>query len=96
MTTSKLSRLLTLLEGSSGAISIRELAKDLDISKGRVESMMEYWISKGRIKKSTSQTECGNCSALGDCPFILEMPRTYDLVNEGVGEVIEIVHPACK
>ena len=96
MTTSKLSRLLTLFEGSSGAITIRELARELDISQGRVESMMEYWIRKGKINKSTSQTECGSCSELGDCPFILEMPRTYELVTEGVGEMIEIVQPACK
>lgn len=96
MTTSKLSRLLTLFEGSSGIISVRELAKELDISQGRAESMMDYWIRKGRIKITASQAECGNCTAVGECPFILEMPRTYELVIEGVGEMIEIVQPACK
>ena len=93
MTTSKLSRLLTIFEGSSGVISVRELARELDISQGQVESMMDYWISKGRIKISASQDECGNCSAVGECPFILEMPRTFELVKEDVGEMIEI---ACK
>ena len=96
MTTSKLSMLLTVLERTSGAITVRELARKLDISQGRVESMLDYWISKGKIKNSTSQTVCGNCSELGDCPYILEMPRTYELVSEGVGEVIGIVQPACK
>jgi len=96
MTTSKLSRLLLLFEGSSSAISVRELARELDISQGQVESMMEYWISKGRIKISTSQDECGNCSAVGECPFILEMPRTYELVKEGAEDIVEVIQPACK
>ena len=96
MTTSKLSRLLTLFEGSSGAISVRELAKELDISQGRVESMMDYWIRKGRIKITASQAECGNCSTVGECPFILEMPRTYELVIEGVGDLVDVIQRACK
>ena len=96
MTTSKLSRLLSFVEGLSGAISVRELARELDISQGRVESMLEYWINKGKIKKSSSQTECGNCSEMGDCPYILEMPRTYEMVSGGVGEVIDIIRPACQ
>ena len=95
MTTSKLSRLLTILEGSSNAFSIRELARELDISRERVESMMDYWIRKGKIRISASQTECGSCSALGDCPIILEMPRTYELVKEGMEEINELVLPAC-
>jgi len=96
MTASKLSRLLTVLERASGAITVRELARELDISQGRVESMMDYWISKGKIKNSTSQTECGNCSEQGDCPYILEMPRTFELVKEGAEDLVEVIQPTCK
>ena len=80
MKTSKLSNLLTKIEESSGAFSIQALARELDLTPERVESMLEYWVRKGKIESSTNLTECGSCSAQGDCPFILEMPRTYELV----------------
>ncbi len=96
MKTSKLSNLLTKIEESSGAFSIQTLARELDLTPERVESMLEYWIRKGKIESSTNLTECGSCSAQEDCPFVLEMPRTYELVKEGVGEMIEIVQPGCK
>ena len=96
MKTSKLSNLLTKIEESSGAFSIQALARELDLTPERVESMLEYWVRKGKIKNSASQAECGSCSAFSECPFILEMPKTYELVIEDVGEMIEIVQHACK
>ncbi len=80
MKTSKLSNLLTKIEESSGAFSIQALARELDLTPERVKSMLEYWIRKGKIQSSTKLTECGSCSSQGDCPFVLEMPRTYELV----------------
>ena len=82
MATSKLSRLLDLFEGSSGALSVRDMARELDISREQVDSMMEYWIQKGKIRVSAALTDCGSCGSLGDCPFIFELPRTYELVND--------------
>ncbi len=82
MTKSILGNLLTIIEESSGAYSIQTLARELDVSPERVESMLEYWIRKGKIESSTNLTECGSCSSQGDCPFVLEMPRTYELVTD--------------
>ena len=87
MTTSKLSRLITLLEKSSGALSIRELARELELSQERVESMMDYWVRKGKIRVSAKLAECGSCGGKGDCPFVLELPRVYELVRGGEGLV---------
>ena len=81
MKTSKLSSLLTKIGESSGAFSIQALARELDLTPERVESMLEYWVRKGKIQSSTKLTECGSCSSQGDCPFVLEMPRTYELVT---------------
>ena len=96
MKTSKLSTLLTKIEESSGAFSIQTLARELDLTPERVESMLEYWVRKGKIESSTILTECGSCSAQGDCPFVLEMPRTYELVKEGAEDLVEVIQPACK
>ena len=81
MTTSKLSSLLTKIKESSGAFSIQALARELDLTPERVESMLEYWVRKGMIESSTKLTECGSCSSQGDCPYVLEMPQTYELVT---------------
>lgn len=82
MTTTTLRRLLTVFEESSGAQSIQSLASILDLRPERVESMVDFWVRKGRIRVLISPSDCGSCSALGDCPFILEMPRTYELVRD--------------
>ncbi len=81
MAISILSKLLTLIEESSGAYSIQGLARELDVSPAHVESMLEYWIRKGKIQSSKNLTECGSCSTKGNCPFVLEMPRTFELVT---------------
>jgi hypothetical protein len=82
MKTSKLSNLLTKIEESSGAFSIQALARELDLTPERVQSMLEYWVRKGKIESSTKLTECDCCSSQGNCPFVLEMPRTYELVMD--------------
>jgi len=78
---SKLSNLLTKIEESSGAFSIQVLARELELTPERVESMLEYWVRKGKIQSSTELTECRSCSDQEDCPFVLEMPKTYELVT---------------
>lgn len=95
MATSTLGKLMTFFENSSGALSVTSLARELDVSPGRAEEMVEFWVMKGRIKSSSNLTECGGCSAQGDCPFVLEMPRTYELVDEREGKLIKVNRPAC-
>jgi len=96
MTTSTLGRLLTLFENSSGSLSVTSLARELDVSPGRAEEMVEFWIRKGRIKASSNLTECGTCSVQGDCPFVLDMPRTFELVNVDRDHMEPVLQPACK
>ena len=81
MAISTLRKLLALIEESPGTLSITSLSRELEVSPGRVEDMLEFWIRKGRIKAKSNLAECGNCSAQGDCPFLLEMPNTYELVK---------------
>jgi hypothetical protein len=96
MTASTLGRLLSLFENSPGSLSIASLARELDISPGRVEEMVEFWIRKGRIKASSQLTDCGTCSVQGGCPFILEMPRTFEIVKGGADHPGPVIQPACR
>jgi len=81
MATSTINKLLGIFEEMSGALSIQTMASELEIRPGQVESMVDFWINKGRIRVSAYSSECGGCSVQGDCPFVLEIPRTYELVT---------------
>ena len=83
MKTSKLSSLLTKIEESSGAFSIQALARELDLTPERVESMLEYWVRKGRIRATEESKDCGSCGLNSNCPYILKLPQTYELVSTG-------------
>lgn len=96
MAITKLRALLTKIESSSGALSVGELARDLDLSRERVENMMEYWVRKGKVRTADSAAECGTCVSSDDCPFVFEMPKTYELVDEKLGEIVYFSGPACK
>jgi len=95
MTTSKLSRVLAIFEGSREAFSFKDISRELNISQSQVEALLEYWIHRGKIRSTNDLTECNSCSATGQCPFIAEMPRTYELVNEP-GEMGALLKPSCK
>ena len=82
MANTTLSKLLEKFEEMSGGLSIQALASELELRPAQVESMVDFWINKGKIRVSTNPSECGSCSVQGDCPFILEMPRTFELVND--------------
>jgi len=96
MATSTLGKLLDKFEEMEGALSIQTMASELEIRPAQVESMVDFWINKGRIRVSTNPSECGSCSAQGNCIFILEIPKTFELVKEGTNSVSESIHPVCK
>ena len=94
MTMTPLRQVLTYFENSQIGISINAIAREMEISPGQVGSMVEFWVRKGKIRPSPVQ-DCGSCNVNGNCPFVIEMPLSYELVREGDGEVTEMVHPAC-
>lgn len=83
MSQSTLRRLLSLLEESSGALSVPYLAGELEVTPGRVEGLVDFWVRKGKIRVSSPGNGCGSCGISRDCPLIINLPRTYELVPEG-------------
>lgn len=81
MAASTLSQVLTLFEQADGPLSLANVAHQLDVSQARLEGMIRYWIRKGRIRESAAAKECGSCGIKGECPFVMEMPRSYELAS---------------
>jgi hypothetical protein len=82
MANPSLQQVLDYFMRSSGAVSIALLARELDLSPGLVESMVDFWVRKGRIQRlDPGGRECGGCSRKGSCPLIAELPVCYRVVQ---------------
>jgi hypothetical protein len=85
MTQSTLRQVLTVFETADSPLSLSQIARDLDITPDRLEGMIQHWVRKGKIRHSRSLTECGSCGHYcgqqGGCPFVMPMPRSYELVT---------------
>jgi hypothetical protein len=82
MSQSPLRQLLSLFENSSGALTVRFLAQELEVAPERVEGMVDFWVQKGKIRVSSSSSDCGSCGAQAACPLILNLPKTYVLAAD--------------
>lgn len=70
-----------IFETTSRPLSLPQIAHELDVSPERLEGMIQHWVRKGKIRESGSVTECGGCGHKGACPFVMAMPRSYELVT---------------
>ena len=81
MSGTSLRRLLEIFEDLEGTFSIPYLAKELGVTAERAESLVEFWVRKGRIRVSNGITECESCGVRGECPLAFELPKVYELVD---------------
>lgn len=81
MTQSTLRQVLTIFETATSPLSLPKVARELDISQERLEGMIQHWVRRGKIRESHTLAECGTCGHGAACPFVLELPRTYELVT---------------
>lgn len=80
--TSTLQLILEIFENTSQPLTLGEMAQALGMEQGMLESMIEYWVRKGRIRESDgSAVECTLCEARTDCPFVVKLPRRYELAS---------------
>lgn len=83
MTTS-LRRVLETIKAAEGAVRFDQLSRDLDIEAGMLDGMLQHWVRKGRIREviDTDAANCTHCGVKGRCPFVMQMPRRYELVPD--------------
>ncbi len=81
---------LRVFETARGPLSINDMARDLDITPGMLDGMIEYWVRKGKIRACSGESACASCGSAKGCAYSPSMPRSYELVIEG-----EITTPAC-
>jgi len=96
MTTSTLRQVLTVFEQADGALSLTHIARELGISSARLEGMLQYWVHKGKIREVVDSTSgCPSCGIKGECPFVMEMPRSYELAADDDVIPVETIGMGC-
>lgn len=91
-----LRQVLNLLENTTQAMSLHQMAKTLQIDPPMLEEMLAFWVRKGKIREIHNPSACHTCGSSKGCPFILQMPRRYELVtNTMLSTESENPHCAC-
>ena len=87
---STLREVLRAFETAPGPLSLNDIARDLDITPGMLDGMIDYWVRKGKIRPAASGA-CGSCAACSlsksCCTYSPAMPRSYMLVTDDLVEV---------
>lgn len=86
--TTTLRQVLTAFEQASQPLSLNQLAHRLNVTPSMVDSMIQHWVRKGKLRVHTDDScemaspACSCGSGPGGCPYIMQMPRSYELVIE--------------
>jgi hypothetical protein len=81
MAKSRLNQVLDLFSKKDSPLSLGYIAHSLEIRPEMAESMLQYWIQKGRIRPGVIDIDCGVCGVNETCPFVNRLPTSYYLVD---------------
>ena len=84
-----LNQVLKEIENTKHGLNLNELSRKLDIDRGTLDGMIQFWVQKGRLVDDDAQADscttdgvgsCGSsCSGTDDCSFVAKMPKTYSI-----------------
>ncbi|MCA9914931.1 MAG: hypothetical protein KC496_16370 [Anaerolineae bacterium] len=79
---SQLREVLNHFSDQSAPISLTRMAREMNLQPGVLQGMIEYWVRKGKLREvNTSGDNCTTCGVKGACPFIVNLPRYYELAD---------------
>jgi hypothetical protein len=81
--TTRLRQVLDAFENAQGPVSLGQMARDLGVEPGVLESMIAYWVRKGKLREvAPTSACCATCSVSG-CHPAVKMPTFYTLASAG-------------
>jgi hypothetical protein len=83
MGTTTLTQVLTAIETAEGPLSLNQMADQLNVSRGLLEDMLQFWVRKGRLRviEVGPEVDCSCCAARAGCSLVAKMPRRYEIVD---------------
>ncbi len=73
-----LREVLAVFESSPAPLSVEAAARQLSVERGILESMVEFWVRKGKLRP----VNCATCGLNGSCPLLARIPLMYEVVRE--------------
>lgn len=89
-----LRQVLDHFEHQSGSISLPAMARDLGVEPPMLQEMIDFWVRKGRLREISTPL-CTTCGSARGCPFVLSLPRTYELNHGDPADVAPDSCPHC-
>ena len=84
--------ILQEIESAGGTVNLTDLSRKMDVDPGALEGMLDFWVRKGRLRRShqgsggefcSTRLACaGSCGGAEGCPFVMRMPHTFSLVTK--------------
>jgi hypothetical protein len=93
--TTTLRQVLDIFENATGPLSLAQMAARMGIEPAMLEGMIGYWVRKGRLREVGGLPACTTCGIKGGCPYVIQMPRRYELVT-GDELQAEAASPPCN
>lgn len=81
---SQLRTVLDRFADQSAPVSLNRMAHELQLDPAVLHDMIDYWVRKGRLREITSGAACTTCGSKAGCPFVVALPRIYELVRDDV------------
>ncbi len=77
-----LKQVLQTFEESKTPLSMAEMAERLGVEPGVLDGLIDYWVRKGRLRQTgTPAARCGACGHQNGCPYVVALPRRYELTE---------------
>lgn len=92
---STLRQILNVFEEDQGPIALSRLATDLGTPPAMLEEMLDYWVRKGKLRVASGHENCGSCAKDGECAFVVNMPRSYELATKAELISLDMVASQC-
>jgi hypothetical protein len=90
----QLREVLNRFADQSAPMSLKGMARDMDIDYGVLCEMVQFWVRKGKLREISDDPNCTTCGVKSACPFIVTLPRRYELVHEG-DSACDVSFPTC-
>lgn len=79
---SQLREVLNRFTDQNAPVSLNHMARDMGLEPGVLHGMIDYWVRKGKLREISTGTgeNCTTCGIKSACPFVVALPRYYELV----------------
>lgn len=94
--TTTLRQVLNVFENNGEPIALSRLASQFDMPPALIEGMLDHWVRKGKLRVASGHGECGSCAKDGDCAFVVDMPKSYELATRDTVISLDAIGSSCE